>query len=163
MSVIAVHFFLSIFFFFCCSFGPYVDQKAVAATTIVWKETVTSGTYDAPKKTAALYAEDGVLWGTVSEEVRDTPEQIYAYFVSFLLSLSSHFVRGVVWVSPAVPSFTPPFSREHGSTGSTVWNCCRLGACAVSLRPIPGGYRARAGGKGFESHPCRPAYISLPS
>eukprot|EP00752_Nemacystus_decipiens_P003524 g3250.t1 len=56
------------------------DQKAVAATTIVWKETVTSGTYDAPKKTAALYAEDGVLWGTVSEEVRDTPEQIYAYF-----------------------------------------------------------------------------------
>lgn len=49
---------------------------------MVWKETVTSGTYDAPKKTAALYAEDGVLWGTVSEEVRDTPEQIYAYFVS---------------------------------------------------------------------------------
>ncbi|CAM9655777.1 unnamed protein product [Scytosiphon promiscuus] len=59
------------------------DKKAVAATTIVWKETVTSGTYDAPKKTAALYAEDGVLWGTVSEEVRDTPEQIYAYFDYF--------------------------------------------------------------------------------
>ena len=65
------------------------DQKAVAATTIVWKETVTSGTYDAPKKTAALYAEDGVLWGTVSEEVRDTPEQIYAYFVSCVTSSSS--------------------------------------------------------------------------
>ncbi|CAN0366280.1 unnamed protein product, partial [Ectocarpus sp. 6 AP-2014] len=59
------------------------DQKAVADTTLVWKETVTSGTYDAPKKTAALYAEDGVLWGTVSEEVRDTPEQIYAYFDYF--------------------------------------------------------------------------------
>ncbi|CAN0245837.1 unnamed protein product [Ectocarpus sp. 12 AP-2014] len=58
-------------------------QKAVADTTLVWKETVTSGTYDAPKKTAALYAEDGVLWGTVSEEVRDTPEQIYAYFDYF--------------------------------------------------------------------------------
>ncbi|CAN0444928.1 unnamed protein product, partial [Hapterophycus canaliculatus] len=55
----------------------------VADTTLVWKETVTSGTYDAPKKTAALYAEDGVLWGTVSEEVRDTPEQIYAYFDYF--------------------------------------------------------------------------------
>ncbi|CAN0428740.1 unnamed protein product, partial [Ectocarpus sp. 12 AP-2014] len=59
------------------------NQKAVADTTLVWKETVTSGTYDAPKKTAALYAEDGVLWGTVSEEVRDTPEQIYAYFDYF--------------------------------------------------------------------------------
>ncbi|CAM9529065.1 unnamed protein product [Ectocarpus sp. 12 AP-2014] len=59
------------------------DKAAVAATTVVWKDTVTSGTYDAPKKTAALYAEDGVLWGTVSEEVRDTPEQIYAYFDYF--------------------------------------------------------------------------------
>ncbi|CAB1102342.1 unnamed protein product [Ectocarpus sp. CCAP 1310/34] len=63
--------------------AAYSDQKAVADTTLVWKETVTSGTYDAPKKTAALYAEDAVLWGTVSEEVRDTPEQIYAYFDYF--------------------------------------------------------------------------------
>lgn len=57
-------------------------MKAVAATTIVWKDTVTLGTEDAPKKTAALYAPDAVLWGTVSEEVRETPEQIYDYFVS---------------------------------------------------------------------------------
>ncbi|CAB1106835.1 unnamed protein product [Ectocarpus sp. CCAP 1310/34] len=62
---------------------PEEDRQAVADTTLVWKETVTSGTYDAPKKTAALYAEDAVLWGTVSEEVRDTPEQIYAYFDYF--------------------------------------------------------------------------------
>ncbi|CAM9808765.1 unnamed protein product [Scytosiphon promiscuus] len=62
---------------------PEEDRQAVAETTLVWKKTVTSGTYDAPKKTAALYAEDGVLWGTVSEEVRDTPEQIYAYFDYF--------------------------------------------------------------------------------
>ena len=67
----------------------------MAATTLAWTDTVTSGTYDAPKKAAALYAEDAVLWGTevcgpdddlwgtVSESVRDTPPQIYAYFVSF--------------------------------------------------------------------------------
>ena len=48
----------------------------------MWKETVTLGTEDAPRKTADLYAEDAVLWGTVSEEVRETPEQIYDYFVS---------------------------------------------------------------------------------
>lgn len=69
-------------------------QNAVAATTVLWTETVTSGTYDAPKKTAALYAPDAVLWGTevcgpdddlwgtVSESIRETPPQIYAYFVS---------------------------------------------------------------------------------
>ncbi|CAM9166772.1 unnamed protein product [Ectocarpus sp. 4 AP-2014] len=59
------------------------DRRAVAETTVLWKDTVTSGTYDAPKKTAALYAPDGTLWGTVSEEVRDTPQQIYAYFDYF--------------------------------------------------------------------------------
>ena len=78
---------------FVCVGGP-ADREAVAATTMVWKETVTSGTYDAPKKTAALYAEDGVLWGTVSEEVRDTPEQIYAYFVSTMTTTVLAGVRG---------------------------------------------------------------------
>lgn len=49
------------------------------------------GTPDAPRKTADLYAMDGVLWGTVSEEVRDTPEEIYDYFVSvfFFFRLNS--------------------------------------------------------------------------
>lgn len=86
-----------------CSFSldtACTDQNAVAATTLVWTDTVTSGTYDAPKKSAALYAQDAVLWGTevcgpdddlwgtVSESIRETPPQIYAYFVSF-------FLRGV--------------------------------------------------------------------
>lgn len=47
---------------------------------------MTSGAPDAPGKTAALYAPDGVLWGTVSEEVRDTPDEIYDYFVSLFLT-----------------------------------------------------------------------------
>lgn len=70
------------------------DKIAVAATTTSWTHTVALGTYDAPRKTADLYAKDAILWGTevcgpdddlwgtVSETVRDTPEQIYAYFVS---------------------------------------------------------------------------------
>lgn len=58
------------------------DRRAVEKTTTRWKDTVTLGTKDAPRKTADLYATDGVLWGTVSEEVRDTPEEIYDYFVS---------------------------------------------------------------------------------
>jgi len=47
-------------------------------------KTVTSGAYmNAPQKTSALYAEDGVLWGTVAEDVRGTPEAIRAYFDYF--------------------------------------------------------------------------------
>lgn len=56
--------------------------------------TLTSGTYDAPRKAAELYAPDGVLWGsevysadsrlwgTGDELIRNTPGQIYAYYVS---------------------------------------------------------------------------------
>lgn len=51
----------------------------------MWKDTVTMGKEDTPRKVADLYAPDATLWGTVSEEVRDSPEQIYAYFVSKLL------------------------------------------------------------------------------
>jgi len=57
-------------------------MKAVAGKTIEWKDTVTLGTPDAPAKTAALYAPDAVFWGTVSEQVRNTPEQVRDYFVS---------------------------------------------------------------------------------
>ncbi|CAM9922032.1 unnamed protein product [Ascophyllum nodosum] len=59
------------------------DRRGVEETAILWKDTVTSGTSDAPDKTAALYAPDSVLWGTVSEEVRDTPEEIFDYFDYF--------------------------------------------------------------------------------
>ena len=60
--------------------GAELDE--VTAATILWRETVTCGLPDAPEKTAALYAEDAVFWGTVSEGVRDTPELVYDYFVS---------------------------------------------------------------------------------
>lgn len=75
------------------------DYDSVAQACLAFMETVTMGTYDAPKRTADLYAPDGVLWGTevhapddplwglVTEEVRDTPEAIYAYYVSLLWSI----------------------------------------------------------------------------
>ncbi|CAN0173522.1 unnamed protein product [Ectocarpus sp. 6 AP-2014] len=71
------------------------DQHAVELTTKLWADTVTLGTFDAPRKAADLYAPDGVLWGTeafafddplweyASELVRNTPEQIYAYYDYF--------------------------------------------------------------------------------
>lgn len=89
--------------------SPNADKKAVARASLAWIEAVTAETCDAPKRAAALYAQDGVLWGTevhapddplwgtTSEEVRDTPGQIYAYYVSpaavGALNVSVVFVR----------------------------------------------------------------------
>lgn len=54
----------------------------MAAATVMWTRAVTSGTDEAPRKTAALYAKDATLWGSVSDAIRDTPDLIYKYFVS---------------------------------------------------------------------------------
>lgn len=54
----------------------------MAAATVMWTRAVTLGTDEAPRKTAALYAKDATLWGTVSDAIRDTPDLIYKYFVS---------------------------------------------------------------------------------
>ncbi len=69
-------------------------EKEVAETTDTWLDTVTSGSEEVVDEVAALYAEDGLLWGTVSEQVRDTPAEIRDYFEYFAmlpeLSVSSY-------------------------------------------------------------------------
>ncbi|CAM9147346.1 unnamed protein product [Ectocarpus sp. 8 AP-2014] len=59
------------------------DQRAVKAATVMWTRAVTLGTDEAPRKTAALYAKDATLWGSVSDAIRDTPDLIYKYFDKF--------------------------------------------------------------------------------
>jgi hypothetical protein len=49
----------------------------VAATTAEW--IATFNTRD-PVRISALYAPDAILWGTVSETIRTTPEEILEYF-----------------------------------------------------------------------------------
>ncbi|CAN0009569.1 unnamed protein product [Ectocarpus fasciculatus] len=63
--------------------GESTYQKAVDAATRNWRDTVTLNTDDAPKKTAAIYADDALFWGTVSEEVRNKPQHVYDYFDFF--------------------------------------------------------------------------------
>ena len=69
-------------------------EKEVAETTDIWLDTVTSGSEGVVDEVVALYAEDGLLWGTVSEQVRDTPAEIRDYFEYFAklpeLSVSSY-------------------------------------------------------------------------
>ena len=69
-------------------------EKEVAETTDIWLNTVTSGSEGVVDEVVALYAKDGLLWGTVSEQVRDTPAEIRDYFEYFAklpeLSVSSY-------------------------------------------------------------------------
>ena len=69
-------------------------EKEVAETTDTWLNTVTSGSEGVVDEVVALYTEDGVLWGTVSEQLRDTPAEIRDYFEYFAklpeLSVSSY-------------------------------------------------------------------------
>lgn len=71
-------------------------EKEVAETTDTWLNTVTSGSEGVVDEVVALYAEDGVLWGTVSEQVRDTPAEIRDYFEYFakLPELSVSYYKG---------------------------------------------------------------------
>ena len=61
-------------------------EKEVAETTDTWLDTVTSGSEEVVDEVVSLYAEDGLLWGTVSEQVRDTPAEIRDYFEYFQAS-----------------------------------------------------------------------------
>ncbi|HEX4873028.1 MAG TPA: SgcJ/EcaC family oxidoreductase [Nevskiaceae bacterium] len=57
------------------------EEREIAALFDRWNAALATGNPDA---VAALYAPNAVLLPTVSNEVRDTPEKIRAYFVKFL-------------------------------------------------------------------------------
>src|SRR5215468_3168855 len=61
--------------------GP---QEDVAAATAKWGETLGQQN---PDTITALYAKDGVLWGTLSPTVRSGPDAIRAYFVAAFAAL----------------------------------------------------------------------------
>lgn len=58
------------------------DEADVAAAMDVWGDYLAKGTADNPGEILTLYAEDGVLWGTLSSERRDDPDAIRDYFVN---------------------------------------------------------------------------------
>ncbi|MGH8743321.1 MAG: SgcJ/EcaC family oxidoreductase [Burkholderiales bacterium] len=78
------------------------SKEDVAAATAKWAEVFTD---DNPDKILALYAKDGVLWGTLSPKRRDDPEAIKDYFVKAFAALPSHKV-----------SFGDQLIRVYGNT-----------------------------------------------
>ena len=58
------------------------DEEDVAAAMTKWGDYLAKGTTEDPGEILSLYAEDGVLWGTLSSTRRDDPKAIHDYFVA---------------------------------------------------------------------------------
>jgi uncharacterized protein (TIGR02246 family) len=63
--------------------NPENSKAEVAATTQKWIDTVTSGKPTVVDEVVAMYSPDAILWATVSEQKRDTPQEIRDYFEVF--------------------------------------------------------------------------------
>ena len=58
------------------------DEDDVAAAMNMWGDYLAKGTSEDPGAVLTLYAEDAVLWGTISRTRRDDPAAIRDYFVN---------------------------------------------------------------------------------
>ena len=85
------------------------DQDDVAAAMNMWADYLAKGTTEEPGEILTLYAEDGVLWGTISSERRDDPAAIRDYFVNAYKALPNLSV-----------TFQDPHIRVYG--GDTAIN-----------------------------------------
>ena len=98
------------------------ELESVDLATRVWMDTVTSGAPDAPEKTTDLYADDAVLWGTVSEELRNTRGEILSYFQYFarlpgLRVLEGSYEPTIRLVSPDVAVSSGFYTFEFSKGG----------------------------------------------
>ena len=81
------------------------DKEDVAAAMDMWRDYLAKGTTEDPGEILSLYAEDGVLWGTISSKRRDDPAAIRDYFVNAYKALPNLAV-----------TFEDPYIRVYGDT-----------------------------------------------
>src|SRR5512134_1340940 len=81
------------------------DKEDVAAAMNMWRDYLAQGTTEDPGEILSLYAEDGVLWGTISSKRRDDPAAIRDYFVNAYKALPNLAV-----------TFEDPYIRVYGDT-----------------------------------------------
>jgi uncharacterized protein (TIGR02246 family) len=79
------------------------DEDDVAAAMNAWGDYLAKGSSEDPGEILTLYAEDGVLWGTISSKRRDDPAAIRDYFVNAYKALPNLTV-----------SFEDPHIRVYG-------------------------------------------------
>jgi hypothetical protein len=58
------------------------DEDDVAAAMNTWGDYLAKGTSEEPGEILTLYADDAVLWGTISTTRRDDPAAIRDYFIN---------------------------------------------------------------------------------
>jgi uncharacterized protein (TIGR02246 family) len=80
-------------------------EDEVAEAMNMWRDYLAKGTSEDPGEILSLYAEDGVLWGTISTTRRDDPDAIHDYFVNAYKALPN------LWVE-----FEDPYIRVYGDT-----------------------------------------------
>jgi uncharacterized protein (TIGR02246 family) len=81
------------------------DEADVTTAMNMWKDYLAKGTSEQPGEILSLYAEDGVLWGTLSSKRRDDPAAIRDYFVNAYKALPELSV-----------TFEDPHIRVYGDT-----------------------------------------------
>ena len=81
------------------------DEDDVAAAMSMWGDYLAKGTTEEPGEILTLYAEDAVLWGTISTTRRDDPTAIRDYFVNAYKALPNLTV-----------TFEDPYIRVYGDT-----------------------------------------------
>jgi uncharacterized protein (TIGR02246 family) len=91
--------------------GPVLaDDKAdVTAAMELWKTKLAEACASSPDKILPLYAEEGVLWGTISSKIRSDRAGLQDYFVNACKALPKLTVE-----------FTDPLIRVYG--GDTAVN-----------------------------------------
>jgi uncharacterized protein (TIGR02246 family) len=79
------------------------DKEDVLAAMTMWGDSLAVGSAESPDKILALYADDAVLWGTISSTIRAEPAAIRDYFVTAYQKLPGLTV-----------AFTDPLVRVYG-------------------------------------------------
>lgn len=81
------------------------DKADVLAAMELWQQRLAEACPSNPEKVVSLYAEDGVLWGTISRQIRNDRASITDYFVNACQKLPKLKVE-----------FTDPLVRVYGDT-----------------------------------------------
>ena len=92
---------------FCFTISPTQagDKEDVLGAMKAWKDNLAVATAMDPSPVTSLYAKDGILWGTISDKLRTTPEAIKDYFVNAYKKLPKLTVE-----------FKDPHVRVYGNT-----------------------------------------------
>ena len=102
------------------------DEDDVAAAMNAWGDYLAKGSTEEPGEILTLYAEDGVLWGTISRTRRDDPAAIRDYFVNAYKALPN---LSVTFEDPNIRVYGGDTAINTGYYTFTLTRTARHRAC----------------------------------